>query len=72
MPGPRSSASSPSGSRSPPPWSSTGWPTPASWPASRLGEAFDDGDHGLLVSVTERRTRDEIDAYVTALAKAVA
>ena len=37
-----------------------------------LGEAFDDGEHGLLVSVTERRTRDEIDAYVTALAKAVA
>ena len=31
-----------------------------------------DGEHGLLVSVTERRTRDEIDAYVTALAKAVA
>ena len=27
---------------------------------------------GLLVAVTERRTRDEIDAYVTALAKAVA
>ena len=37
-----------------------------------LGEEFDDGDHGLLISVTERRTRDEIDAYVTALAKAVA
>ncbi len=37
-----------------------------------LGEEFDGGDHGLLVSVTERRTRDEIDAYVTALAKAVA
>jgi glycine dehydrogenase subunit 1 len=30
-----------------------------------------DGD-ALLVAVTERRTRDEIDAYVTALAKAVA
>jgi glycine dehydrogenase subunit 1 len=37
-----------------------------------LGEEFDDGEHGLLISVTERRTRDEIDAYVTALAKAVA
>ncbi len=37
-----------------------------------LGEEYDEGDHGLLVSVTERRTRDEIDAYVTALAKAVA
>ena len=37
-----------------------------------LGEEFVDGDDGLLISVTERRTRDEIDAYVTALAKAVA
>jgi glycine dehydrogenase subunit 1 len=37
-----------------------------------LGEEFGGGDQGLLVSVTERRTRDEIDAYVTALAKAVA
>ena len=37
-----------------------------------LGEGFEDGDRGLLISVTERRTRDEIDAYVTALAKAVA
>jgi glycine dehydrogenase subunit 1 len=37
-----------------------------------LGDEFEDGEHGLLVSVTERRTRDEIDAYVTALAKAVA
>jgi glycine dehydrogenase subunit 1 len=37
-----------------------------------LGDDFEDGEHGLLVSVTERRTRDEIDAYVTALAKAVA
>lgn len=37
-----------------------------------LGEEFADGEHGLLISVTERRTRDEIDAYVTALAKAVA
>jgi glycine dehydrogenase subunit 1 len=37
-----------------------------------LGEEFGGGDQGLLISVTERRTRDEIDAYVTALAKAVA
>ncbi len=37
-----------------------------------LDEGFDDGEHGLLISVTERRTRDEIDSYVTALAKAVA
>jgi glycine dehydrogenase subunit 1 len=37
-----------------------------------LGDDFEDGEHGLLISVTERRTRDEIDAYVTALAKAVA
>ncbi len=37
-----------------------------------LDDEFDHGDHGLLISVTERRTRDEIDAYVTALAKAVA
>ncbi|MGO8872013.1 MAG: aminomethyl-transferring glycine dehydrogenase subunit GcvPA [Acidimicrobiales bacterium] len=37
-----------------------------------LGPDFDDGEHGLLVTVTERRTRDEIDAYVTALGKAVA
>jgi glycine dehydrogenase subunit 1 len=37
-----------------------------------LDEEFGGGDRGLLVSVTERRTRDEIDAYVTALAKAVA
>jgi len=37
-----------------------------------LGDQFDEGEHALLVAVTERRTRDEIDAYVTALAKAVA
>jgi glycine dehydrogenase subunit 1 len=37
-----------------------------------LDDEFHHGDHGLLISVTERRTRDEIDAYVTALAKAVA
>jgi glycine dehydrogenase subunit 1 len=37
-----------------------------------LGDDFDGGENGLLVAVTERRTRDEIDAYVTALGKAVA
>jgi glycine dehydrogenase subunit 1 len=29
------------------------------------------GDNGLLVAVTERRTRVEIDAFVDALSKAV-
>jgi glycine dehydrogenase subunit 1 len=37
-----------------------------------LGDEYGGGEHGLLISVTERRTRDEIDAYATALAKAVA
>jgi len=37
-----------------------------------LGEEFEGGEHGLLIAVTERRTRDEIDAYATALGKAVA
>ncbi len=36
-----------------------------------LGGDFDDGENTLLVSATERRTRDEIDAYVTAMSKAV-
>ena len=36
-----------------------------------LDESFDGGRQALLVAVTERRTRDEIDAYVTAMAKAV-
>ncbi len=36
-----------------------------------LGEDFSDGEEALLVSVTERRTRDEIDAYITAMSKAV-
>ena len=31
----------------------------------------DDAAHGLLVAVTERRTRAEIDAYVAAFDKAV-
>ncbi len=38
-------------------------------PGRRIRPGAEDG---LLVAVTERRTRDEIDAYVTALAKAVA
>jgi glycine dehydrogenase subunit 1 len=37
-----------------------------------LGNDYDDGEHSLLVSVTERRTRAEVDAYVTAFEKAVA
>ncbi len=37
-----------------------------------LDDEYEGGENGLLVSVTERRTRDEIDAYATALAKAVA
>jgi glycine dehydrogenase subunit 1 len=32
---------------------------------------YTDGDGGLLVSVTERRTRTEIDAFVDAMAKAL-
>jgi glycine dehydrogenase subunit 1 len=37
-----------------------------------LSEEYTDGaDDGLLVSVTERRTRTEIDAYVDAMAKAL-
>jgi glycine dehydrogenase subunit 1 len=37
-----------------------------------LGDEYEGGEHALLISVTERRTRDEVDAYVTAMAKAVA
>jgi glycine dehydrogenase subunit 1 len=37
-----------------------------------LGNDFEGGEDALLVSVTERRTRDEIDAYLTAMSKAVA
>lgn len=37
-----------------------------------LGDHFDRAEDALLIAVTERRTRDEIDAYVTAMAKAVA
>ncbi len=37
-----------------------------------LGTAFADADDALLVAVTERRTRLEIDAYVAAFAKVAA
>jgi glycine dehydrogenase subunit 1 len=37
-----------------------------------LDEGYADAEHGLLVAVTERRTRSEIDSYADALAKAVA
>ncbi len=37
-----------------------------------LEDAVGDGADGLLIAVTERRTVDQIDAYVSALAKAVA
>ena len=37
-----------------------------------LEGAVEGGEFGLLVAVTERRTREEIDAFVTALTKAVA
>jgi glycine dehydrogenase subunit 1 len=37
-----------------------------------LDEEFSPDGHGLLVAVTERRTRDEIDSYVTAMEKALA
>ena len=70
-PTPPSSASSPCDFRAPRRSSSSAWPTrvpgrhrprPPSTPTRT----------GLLIAVTERRTRAEIDAYVTALAKAVA
>ena len=34
-----------------------------------LGEEY--GERGLLISVTERRTRDEIDAFVAAFEKVI-
>ena len=37
-----------------------------------LDGAVEDGGHGLLIAVTERRTAEQIDAYASALAKAVA
>ena len=52
--------------------SSSGWPTRASWPGSPLDDGYTPtADDGLLVAVTERRTRHEIDAYVAAFEKAV-
>jgi glycine dehydrogenase subunit 1 len=36
-----------------------------------LGDEYGGGDTGLLIAVTERRTRDEIDAYAAALEKVV-
>jgi glycine dehydrogenase subunit 1 len=58
-------------------------PTPAPVVIERMADAgflagialdaeYVEGERGLLIAVTERRTRAEIDAYVTALAKAVA
>ena len=50
------------------------WPRRASWPACRSASTAGwcrDGGDGLLVAVTERRTRDEIDAFVAALEKVV-
>ncbi|HLI00184.1 MAG TPA: hypothetical protein VKV06_05320, partial [Acidimicrobiales bacterium] len=35
------------------------------------GTRVTDGDDGLLVAVTERRTRPQVDAYVAALEKVV-
>jgi glycine dehydrogenase subunit 1 len=40
-------------------------------PVGLRGGVVADGDDGLLVAVTERRSREEIDAYVTALEKVV-
>lgn len=37
-----------------------------------LEGAVEGGEFGLLIAVTERRTREEIDAFVTSLTKAVA
>jgi glycine dehydrogenase subunit 1 len=37
-----------------------------------LDDGYADGEHALLVAVTERRTRFEIDGYAAAFAKAVA
>ncbi len=58
-------------------------PVPAETVIERMGDegflagislegAVDDGGHGLLIAVTERRTAAQIDAYAAALAKAVA
>ncbi len=37
-----------------------------------LADEVEGGEFGLLIAVTERRTREEIDSFVTALTKAVA
>ncbi len=58
-------------------------PVPAATVVDRMADAgflagvdlagtYDGGDHALLVTATERRTRQEIDAYVAAFTKAVA
>ena len=36
-----------------------------------LGDAYPGGDHAVLIAVTERRTRDEVDRYVAAFAGAL-
>ena len=36
-----------------------------------LGEAYPGGDRALLIAVTERRTKDEVDRFVTAVAGAL-
>jgi glycine dehydrogenase subunit 1 len=57
-------------------------PVPASTVIERMADegflagislegAVDGGEFGLLIAVTERRTREEIDAFATALSKAV-
>ena len=46
-------------------------PPPTVTPAEPVFEVADGKDDGLLVAVTERRTRTEIDAFVDAMAKAV-
>jgi len=58
-------------------------PVPAATVVDRMADAgflagidlagtYDGGDHALLITATERRTRQEIEAYVTAFTKAVA
>ena len=64
----RSSTSSPSNCRCRPTWSWSAWPTKGSWPGCPSRWA---SDSGLLVAVTEKRTRAEIDAYVAAMEKVV-
>jgi len=58
-------------------------PVPAATVVDRMADAgflagidlagtYDGGDHALLITATERRTRQEIEAYVAAFTKAVA